>query len=189
MSFVMTKNAGKDKRIREDSSAEVPLAETGLKTPLPAAAEKMRSEMNSLIRDLKMEQDVSVETIRKGIVITMKENVTFRPGEAEILKDSGPVLDNIAGIIRRHPSYAVEIDGHTDNVPIKSRLYPSNWELSVARAASVLRYFIGVHGIDPSHLSIKGNADHRPVAPNDTPEQRAQNRRVEIRLRELEVDQ
>jgi chemotaxis protein MotB len=70
---------------------------------------------------------------------------------------------------------------------IRTSLYPSNWELSAARAMSVLKYFMNNHGINPSRLSIKGYADQQPMAPNDTPENRAQNRRVEIRLREKEA--
>ncbi|KJU82777.1 OmpA/MotB domain-containing protein, partial [Candidatus Magnetobacterium bavaricum] len=73
----------------------------------------------------------------------------------------------------------------TDNIPIKTALYPSNWELSAARATSVLRYFIAKHAIEPDRLYVKGNADSRPLVPNNTPEQRAQNRRVEIRLKEI----
>jgi len=149
-----------------------------------STAEDIRGEMESLIRGLNMENEVSVDAVEKEIVITMKESVTFRPAEAEILKGSIPVLERIADIIMRHPSFIVEIDGHTDNVPISTRRYPSNWELSVARAASVLRYFITKHGINPSRFYIKGNADQRPIVPNDTPQQRSRNRRVEIRLKE-----
>jgi chemotaxis protein MotB len=148
--------------------------------------DKILDEMGSEIKKLDLENDVSVHAVDKGIIITMEEKVTFRPGESETLKSSEPILDHIAHIIQRNPSFLVEIEGHTDNVPIKTRLYPSNWELSVARAASVLKYFINHHGITPSRLSIKGNADQKPAALNDTPENRARNRRVEIRLKEKE---
>jgi len=143
-------------------------------------------EMNSDIQRLAMESDVSVAAHDKDIVITVKEHVSFRPGEAETLESSEPILDDIADVIQRHPGFFVEINGHTDDIPIRTARYPSNWELSVARATSVLKYFINRHGIDPSRLSIKGNADKKPVASNDTPENRAKNRRVEIRLREHE---
>jgi len=72
-------------------------------------------------------------------------------------------------------------------VPIKTPRYLSNWELSVGRSTSVLKYFIDKHGIDPSRLSIKGIADQHASVPSDTPENRAQNRRVEIRLKEKEA--
>ncbi|HAM53399.1 MAG TPA: hypothetical protein DCP92_22900 [Nitrospiraceae bacterium] len=189
MFFVMTKGTGKDKKAQEHETMNVVLPSIALMPAAGVAEEKIKREMDSLIKELDMDKNVSVQTVKKGIIVTLKEQVTFRPGQAEILKDSGPILENIANIIRRYPSYAVEIDGHTDNVPINTRLYPSNWELSVARATSVLKYFITTYNIDPSRFSIKDNADQRPIVPNDTPEQRAENRRVEIRLNETETPQ
>ena len=117
----------------------------------------------------------------------MKEKVTFMPGEVDVLEGSQHLLDRIAEIINRYPAYLVEISGHTDDVPIRTPLYPSNWELSVARASSVLKYFIHTHSVDPSRLSIKGNADKKPLTSNDTPENRARNRRVEIRFIQAEA--
>lgn len=146
--------------------------------------EWIKDDITSQIRSLDMGDDVSVLADDKEIIITMKEKVTFRPAETDILDRSGPVLKNIAEIIKKHPSFLIEIEGHTDNIPIQTSIYPSNWELSVARATSVLKYFIHNHGVDPSRFSVKGSADQKPVAPNDTPEDRARNRRVEIRLKE-----
>lgn len=148
--------------------------------------DEMVGEMSSEIKKHNLGNDVSVTAVNKEIIITLRERVTFRPGEADTLESSEPMLDGIAQIIKRYPTFLVDIEGHTDNVPIKTRLYPSNWELSVARATSVLKYFINHHGIDPSRLSIKGYADQKPLAINDTSENRAQNRRVEIRLKEKE---
>jgi chemotaxis protein MotB len=160
--------------------------DAGMQMPVSPVGEKIRDEMNSNIKKLDLENDVSVRAVDKEIIITMKEKVTFRPGEAEILESSGPMLANIARVVQRHPSFLVDIEGHTDNVPIRTRLYPSNWELSVARATSVLKLFINNYGIDPSRLSLKGNADQMPAVPNDTSENRGRNRRVEIRLKEKE---
>ncbi|MBF0554526.1 MAG: flagellar motor protein MotB [Nitrospirae bacterium] len=151
------------------------------------AASYPAPELDAVIRAQKLENDVTVASAGEGIVITMREKVSFIPGSAVILKDTTPVLDKVAELIKRHPSYAVEINGHTDNVPIHSPLYPSNWELSAARAMSVLQYFINVKGIDPSGFSIKGNGDSRPIAPNDSPLHMAQNRRVEIRIKEKSI--
>ena len=149
-----------------------------------SARDVMVGEMSLAINKHHLANDVSVTTVDKEIIITLKERVTFRPGEAETLKSSEPMLDSIAQIIKKYPEFVVDIEGHTDNVPIQTRLYPSNWELSVARSTSVLKYFINSHGIDASRLSIKGYADQKPLAVNDTSENRAQNRRVEIRLKE-----
>ena len=179
--LVMTKNttgsdeSGKDNEIKGMANIdyERTIIETGI-----------RDEIAERVSSLALGEEVSVVAKDREVVVIMKEKVTFMPGEVDVLNGSQPLLDRIAEIINRHPGYLVEISGHTDNVPIKTPLYPSNWELSIARAASVLKYFISNHGIDFSRLSIKGNADQKPIASNDTPENRAKNRRVEIRFTE-----
>lgn len=184
MFFAVANNAGKDKKQAEPPVKELqPVA--AAKTPAQATAEKMKAEMASTINNLGMKEDVSVQAGNSEIIITMKERLTFKPAEADMLGSSDPVMEKVAKLIKENPSFIVEIDGHTDNVPIKTSTYPSNWELSVARATSVLKYFINRHGIEPSRFYIKGNADQRPVVPNTSPELRAQNRRVEIRLKEI----
>ncbi len=147
----------------------------------------IRDEIAERVSSLALGEEVSVVAKDREVVVIMKEKVTFMPGEVDVLGRSQPLLDRIADIINSHPGLLIEISGHTDNIPILTSKYPSNWELSVARAASVLKYFINSHGINSSRLSIKGNADQKPVASNDTPENRAKNRRVEIKFTEAEV--
>jgi len=184
--FVMTKNAGRPVTVEKATSVRAPAPDSEAQKAA-SVNEAIMDEMNAKIKKHDLGDDVSVRAVDREIIITMKEKVTFRPGEAETLEDSKPILDNIARVIQQHDTFQIEIEGHTDNVPIKTQLYPSNWELSVARATSVLKYFISDHGISPSRLSIKGNADQKPVAENDTQENRARNRRVEIRLKAKEA--
>lgn len=146
--------------------------------------EAMQKDIKAQVSGLSLDNQITIEAVNQEILITVKENVTFPKAEAEILKGSQPILDTIADVIKRYPTFLVEIDGHTDDLPINTRKFPSNWELSVARATSVLKYLIAEHGLDPARFSIKGNAELRPLSPNFTSEQRAQNRRVEIRLKE-----
>ncbi len=186
MFFVTTKNTGGLLKAKVDKALNPPSDDADMQMTASTAGEKIKDEVDSEIKKLDLGDDVSVRTVDKEVVITMKDKIIFMPGQADILNTLKPMLENIARVIQRHPSFLVDIEGHTDNVPIKTRLYPSNWELSVARATSVLKYFINNQGIDPSRLSIKGNADQKPAVPNDTPENRAQNRRVEIRLKEKE---
>ncbi len=161
--------------------------------PVSAAASvsKPKHDLDDIQKDLKatvsrmsLDDQVSVQAMNQEILITVKENVTFREGDADLLKGSEPLLDRFAEIITRYPAFLVEIDGHTDDLPISTKRFPSNWELSVARATSVLKYLIAKHDLDPARFTIKGNADLRPLSPNWTPAQRAINRRVEIRLKE-----
>ncbi|MBI5740847.1 MAG: OmpA family protein [Nitrospirae bacterium] len=187
MFVVMSKGPGADEKTgtAEEQSHARPAARPDRTEA--AAGEEISDEIKSGMDALALSDDITVLATGREIIITIKERVTFRPAEADVLDSFKPVLDNIAEVIHKYPYFHAEITGHTDNVPINTFRYPSNWELSVARAAGVLKYFINDHGIDSSRLSIKGNADQRPVAPNDTPENRAQNRRVEIRLKRMEA--
>lgn len=107
------------------------------------------------------------------------DRVLFNVGEAGIKEDAAPALSAIAAVIAGIPN-DIAIEGHTDNVPISNSRYSSNWELSTARAASVLEFLVRDRGLSPSRFSVSGYAEFRPVAPNETPEGRARNRRVDI---------
>jgi len=187
--FFLTTRTMTSQKNTEEQSREVAAPVSQNKPQAPSddkpSDNKLENEAAIMIRELNGADGITVRAAQGEIVITLKERITFLPGEAEVLAASEPVLNTISLIIERNPSFAVEIDGHTDNRPISTRLYPSNWELSVARATAVLRYFINRCGIDPSRFIVRGNADLRPLVPNDTPEQRSENRRVEIRLKEI----
>jgi chemotaxis protein MotB len=115
----------------------------------------------------------------RGLVVTIvSDRVLFEPGQADLRHEGREVVDKLAAAIGRLPN-KLAVEGHTDNVPISGR-YASNWELSTARATTVLRELIERHGISPSRLSAAGYADERPQAPNETSGGRAANRRVEL---------
>lgn len=146
--------------------------------------EEIKTQMNNALRDLDIEDYISINNYGNKLVISIKEKISFRSADATLLPELEPVLDKIAVVIKANPNLDIEINGHTDNIPIKTTAYPSNWELSVARATSVLKYFINKHSIEPFRLSVKGNAEQKPLVDNDTPEHRTQNRRVELYLTE-----
>jgi chemotaxis protein MotB len=103
----------------------------------------------------------------------------FEPGTEKILKEGLPVIDEVAAVLRELPN-SIRVEGHTDNIPVNTERFPSNWDLSSARAISILKYFIGQHGYDPRKLSALGFGEYRPVDTNDTPSGRFKNRRVDI---------
>lgn len=139
-------------------------------------------EMLDSIRQLiKADVDIKVTHTHQGTRLSFEDQVLFDFGRARINPAGFALLDQIAGVLRKMP-YAVRVEGHTDNVPIQTRRFPSNWELSVARAVNVVKYFAEVSNIDPKRLSAVGYGESRPVAPNDTPYDQAKNRRVEILL-------
>lgn len=187
MFLVTTKHSTGSEEARQKISSNMALSKTSLDHERVIIQTGIMDELVGSINNLDMGDAVSVLATSREVIVTIKERITFRPAEAEILAGSEPVLDNIADIIKRYPDFLVEIVGHTDNVPISTARYPSNWELSVARATSVLKYFIVHHAIESTRLSIKGNADQNPLVPNSSAANRAQNRRVEIRLKELEA--
>ncbi len=122
---------------------------------------------------------ISVELQERGLVIRVLESMLFRPGDAALLEGARSALAKIGDEIKDIPNQ-IRVEGHTDSIPIANTRYPSNWELSSARAAAVVRYLIDEKGINPDRISTLGYGDSRPLVPNDTPENRARNRRVDI---------
>jgi chemotaxis protein MotB len=121
---------------------------------------------------------VEVSRTERGLSIRIEAQALFDLGQAELRSEARPILDKIADALAGLP-HPVRIEGHTDNIPLTSGRFPSNWELSAARAAAVLRHLEG-RGVDARRLSAVGYGEWRPVVENDTDEHRQQNRRVEI---------
>ncbi|RLE11450.1 flagellar motor protein MotB [Candidatus Aerophobetes bacterium] len=132
-----------------------------------------------------LEKEIRVKVVRGGVRVSLASPILFDLGKAELKPGILPLLDEIAGTLKGIPNEIV-IEGHTDNLPIHTERFPSNWELSAARAISVARHFIK-KGLAPSRIGVVGYADSRPLFPNDTPEHRARNRRVEIFIREKDA--
>lgn len=118
------------------------------------------------------------------IKVRVKGEVLFESGDAAFNKQMMPILDGILGTLEKNAEFKVGIQGHTDDIPIETAQFPSNWELSAVRATTVLRYFIR-GGVDPERVTATGYGDSLPINPNDTPEQRANNRRIEFVLEKI----
>lgn len=134
------------------------------------------------ICDLGRQQQLESIHIRKnerGVVMTLSDTLLFVSGEARLNDLAYPVLEKVCEIIARI-GLPVEIEGHTDNVPILNDAYPSNWELSTARAINVLRYLVQQGKVIPEKISASGRSEYSPLFPNDTDAHRAANRRVEF---------
>ena len=160
----------KDKQQATRSAADSP--EKMMGEAMKELADQIEKAMAPLI-----EQDlVTVRSFRYWLEVEIKTNILFSSGSAELQSTALPVLRNLVAILGKYPN-PVHVEGFTDNVPIKTVLYPSNWELSVARAMSVVHMFSN-EGLDPGRLAAVGYGEHKPVAPNDTKEGRAKNRKV-----------
>jgi len=124
---------------------------------------------------------IKTEVTERGLVIKLVGNVVFDSSNATIKKDSYKTLNEVGDIIKtKFPNHLIRVEGHTDNLPISSSFYPSNWELSSARASSIVRYMINNLSISKDRFSALGYADSRPIASNLTEGGRKENRRVEI---------
>jgi chemotaxis protein MotB len=139
----------------------------------------LRARLTGLLSDQIAEHVVALRLGRDGLVISLREAGFYDSGSAIPHPQSRAALDRIAGVLAATP-YDLRIEGHTDNVPIHTPQFASNWELSTARATELAKSFIVDHGIAPARLSAAGYAEYHPVASNDTPDGRSQNRRVDI---------
>jgi chemotaxis protein MotB len=128
---------------------------------------------------------VKLTQLADRLSVSMVDKILFPSGEAGITPEGLKVLQRVGAVLKNTQNKIIRVEGHTDNVPIHSRLqaqYPTNWELSAARATNVVRFLQDQAGIAPERLQAIGMAEYRPVASNKTPAGRGQNRRIEITL-------
>ncbi len=127
------------------------------------------------------DKQIKLQMMEKGLVITVVGDLIFDSGKAKIRPEAYSLLTKVSDVLKDNMAqFNIGIEGHTDNVPIKQSGWKSNWELSTARALSVLHYLAKDQGIQPERLSAIGYGEYRPVASNETKDGRKQNRRVEI---------
>ncbi len=171
---------------------------------LPQQNEKYIESAEEMVIDAQrqiyeMEMDIAKEEIRQAavaqgigdkveiieekdfIIVRLESELFFDSGRADIRPEGYPVLDQLAEVLRNIDN-EILVSGHTDNVPINTPLFKSNWELSTARATTVVRYFTETLGLDPVKFTATGNGEHRPLADNSTAEGRQRNRRIEIMI-------
>ena len=148
-----------------------------LKDELASVFEELTAYKNARGLDTQLE----IEMAGRQLALRLSDKALFEVGSARFAADARPLLDKIGSILTRNKLHA-RIEGHTDNLPIANQLYPSNWELSTARAVSVLRYLLAEFPIESQRVSAAGCGEFRPLVPNQTEENRAKNRRVEIFL-------
>ncbi|MCL5256774.1 MAG: OmpA family protein [Chloroflexi bacterium] len=139
----------------------------------------IQSDIEQFAKTKGLVGSVMVRENKEGIIITLSGNLLFDSAKAELKPQAVVALEKVAQIIKDRPN-EIRVEGHTDNIPISTPLFPSNWELSTARAVSVAKYLTGVEGIAPDRIGAVGYGEYRPLVDNDTREHRALNRRVDI---------
>jgi len=157
------------------------------KQQLLSASKQSQSQYDNLVNELNQEVQkgqLQVRRYKDMLTVDVAEQLFFDSGRAALKETGKEVLKKVADAMKSYEDKAIRVVGHTDNVPITKglqKVFPSNWELSVARATTVVR-FLQDAGIEPERLLATGRAEYAPVAPNDTPEGRQKNRRIEITL-------
>ncbi|WP_242360077.1 OmpA family protein [Anaeromyxobacter sp. SG17] len=149
-----------------------------------AELEKKSSEYEKMANALRGEIDagrVELTELRGKMTVKMKDKILFSSGSATLGKPGKSALAAVAEVLRGVEGKVIRVEGHTDNVPLGRGGFVSNWDLSVARALAVVR-FLQEAGVEPTRLAAAGYGEYQPIAPNDTPEGRSQNRRIEIVL-------
>ncbi len=153
------------------------------------ATQKVDDELKDMVSDFKtyfaeneMSKDVEVIQQDNHILLKFNDGILFDSGSADLKADAIEVLDGVGTQLSSYVANDIKIEGHTDNVPMSGGVYKSNYYLSAARAIAVLEFLIDNEKVNPAYLSAEGFGEYRPVAPNDTPENKAKNRRVEIKI-------
>lgn len=150
---------------------------------------KIKERIDNYVATNNLQAFVSTKiTQKEGLVITFSEKYMFDVGRAEIYPEAKKIITDIMALLTEDPN-RISIEGHTDNTPISTAQFPSNWELSTARATNLLRFVLEDLKFNPKRLTAAGFGEYHPVAPNDTPENRAKNRRVDVVVRRLDIDE
>lgn len=158
----------------DESKENIDFSDSALKNAeeqAQALKEKLEKEIEAGL--------VEIETMQNEVLIRIREHGSFPSGSAQLQESFYPVLDKIGGVLNETGGRLI-VSGHSDNVPISTSRYPSNWVLSATRASSVVHHLTKGKLVAPNRMEMRAHADTLPIAPNTTPENRAKNRRVEI---------
>ena len=159
--------------VGQPQSAVTPGASEGLELA------RVKSQLEEVLAQRGLNAYFSVRQEERGIVLSIQDTVLFDLGKADLRPEARKIIDEVGLVLLQTPNY-IRIEGHTDNWPIHTERFPSNWELSVARACSVVQRLVQGLNFPPERLSATGYGEYRPRAPNDTPENRQLNRRVDF---------
>jgi len=144
--------------------------------------QQVKAVLAKVAGDDRFKGRITVTEVQDGVTIAIEDSLLFESGRAEVREEALPLLGALAESLGTtgQPIRDIRVEGHTDNVPIRTARFPSNWELSSGRAVAVVRLLTERFGLQPQRVSASGFAEFRPVADNLTPESRAANRRVEV---------
>jgi chemotaxis protein MotB len=144
------------------------------------AATSAQQSLESQMREALASKDITISELQGQLTLSILDRILFDSGQAVIKPEGQEVLRKLAAVLDQFPNRQIHVTGHTDNVPIHTAQFPSNWELSAARALAAVRFLVEEAGVNPTRLAAVANGEFQPVADNATPEGRAKNRRIAI---------
>jgi chemotaxis protein MotB len=153
--------------------------QSGALPPLPFNTALLKTQLEGVLGDAIDKHEIVLQQTTEGLVISLRDFGFFKSGEAAVLPAAATQLKRTAQVLIQH-NLEIRVEGHSDDQPIHTALFQSNWELSTARATSVLSLLIGDAGFPPSKISVAGYGPYRPIGDNATPEGRGMNRRVDL---------
>ncbi len=145
-------------------------------------SETLAEQIQEAVDDKEMGSEIDIEFTSQYVQLTLKGALLFDSGSTLLKEEAKPVLDQVGLVLERYAAGTIEIEGHTDNVPMSGAKYSNNDELSSGRALSVFDYLLSVTDLDPANMKHAGRGEYVPIADNSTPEGRTRNRRVEIKI-------
>ncbi len=165
-----------------EATPEVTVSET---IPVTEDIQQLKEQIEAYLEQNQqenVEQSIIVEIDSRGLIIRFPDKALFDSGKADLKQESIDTLTFLGGLLTSEEfnMMAIRVEGHTDNVPISTFRFPSNWELSTTRATNVLKYFINISGLSPKRLAASGYGEYYPIEDNATREGRSKNRRVDI---------
>ncbi|UCZ52307.1 flagellar motor protein MotB [Bacillus shivajii] len=182
-SLIPFENPAEDRDIKDDPFEK---EADPFETHLELEEEEVDQQLDQLLEEVleyleanQLTEEVSATRDDRGVVLVLQEQTLFETARANIISDAEPFLGKVGTLLETIPN-VVKVEGHTDSRPINTAQYPSNWELSGARASSVIRFLVNNHDLEPGRFISVGYGDTRPIAPNTTQENLQQNRRVVV---------
>lgn len=173
---------GKSDDGEENVPEDLKTAEEQIEQAKLEASEELAEKLEESIQEEQLEGIIDIDITSQYVQLTLQGSLLFDSGSVILKDESLPVLDKIGVMLERYSESTIEIEGHTDNVPMSGAKYSNNDELSGGRSLSVFNYFMEKTNLDPAMVKHSGRGEYMPIADNSTPEGRAMNRRVEIRI-------
>ena len=146
---------------------------------------QLEAKINQYIKSKNLTNKITLSLTSEGLLLRIRDNVLFDSGKAEIRKEDVQIARELSNLLVMNPPHQIIISGHTDNIPIKTASFQSNWELSAMRAINFMKILLENPKLDPRFFSAKGYGEYQPIADNSTPDGRAKNRRVEVLIKPI----